>query len=65
MKPSEMCKAAGLKNLAELAHRTGRSTMTLSRWWKDDRDLFLIVLRGVVAIKCDELFCKSRGESDE
>jgi hypothetical protein len=34
MKPSERCKAAGLKSLAELSEITGESVQTLNNWYK-------------------------------
>ena len=35
MKPSEQCKAAGLKSLAELSKVTGESVQTLINWHRD------------------------------
>ena len=51
MKPSEKCKAAGLKGLAELVEITGKCSRTLINWNKADPLLFQIVLRGAVATK--------------
>ena len=51
IKPSEKCKAAGLKGLAELAHITGKCRRTLNNWNKADPLLFSIVLRGAVTTK--------------
>lgn len=34
MKPSEKCKQAGLKSLAELSEISGESVQTLNNWWK-------------------------------
>ena len=51
MKPSQKCKAAGLKGLAELVEITGKCRRTLVNWNKADPLLFEIVLRGSVATK--------------
>ena len=51
MTPSEQCKAAGLKSLAELSEITGQSVRTLSNWHKDKPVLFRIVLIGAVVTK--------------
>ena len=51
MKPSEKCKSAGLKSLAELSEMTGRSSKVLIDWANNDPDFFDIVLRGAVLIK--------------
>ena len=51
MKPSQKCKAAGLKGLAELAHITGKCQRTLINWNKADPLLFQVLLRGAVATK--------------
>lgn len=51
MKTSEKAKTAGLKNLAELAEITGRSTQTLRNWDKDNPELFEVVLKGAVEKK--------------
>ena len=51
MKPSEKCKAAGLKGLAELAGITGKCQRTLINWSKADPVLFEIVLRGAWVTK--------------
>ena len=50
-KPSEICKTAGLKSLAELAKATGQSEQTLIRWAKNKPRLFRVVVAGAVAIK--------------
>jgi hypothetical protein len=51
MKPSEKCKAAGLKNLLELSTITGKPVQTLIRWYEDDPVFFEILLRGAVSKK--------------
>ena len=51
MNPSEKCKAAGLKGLAELVEITGKCRRTLINWSKADPVLFQILLRGAVATK--------------
>ena len=35
MKPSEQCKAAGLKSLVQLSRLTGESRQTLINWHRD------------------------------
>ena len=49
--PSEQCKAAGLKSLAELAKTSGVSVQTLINWHKDKPHLFAVVVAGAVVIK--------------
>ncbi len=51
MKPSEKCKEAGLKSLAELSDMTMVSVQTLNNWSKDKPALFDIVLAGAVVKK--------------
>lgn len=51
MKASELCKSAGLKNLAELAEITGKHEQTLLRWHRQDLPFFEIVVAGAVATK--------------
>jgi len=51
MTPSEQCKAAGLKSLAELAKISGVSVQTLINWHKYKPALFTTVLAGAVVIK--------------
>jgi transcriptional regulator with XRE-family HTH domain len=51
MTPSEQCKAAGLKSLADLAKISGVSVQTLINWHKDKPALFSTVLAGAVVIK--------------
>jgi hypothetical protein len=51
MKPSEKCKAAGLKSLAELSEITGRSVRTLEQWSKQSPIFFNIVVVGAVSVK--------------
>jgi hypothetical protein len=52
MKPSEQCKKAGLKSLAELAQISGESVQTLNNWHKNKPFRFDAVL---------ESACASRG----
>ncbi|NOY72178.1 MAG: hypothetical protein GXP14_07340 [Gammaproteobacteria bacterium] len=49
MKPSEKCKASGLKSLSELSEISGTSVQTLNNWHKNKPILFDLVLRGAVA----------------
>ena len=49
MKPSEKCKAVGLKSLKQLSEITGESEQTLINWSKNKPDLFTIVLAGASA----------------
>ena len=51
VKPSEQCKAAGLKSLAELVEATGTSEQTLINWHRDKPKLFDVVIAGAVAKK--------------
>lgn len=51
MKTSEKAKAAGLKNLNELAELTGRSTEVLRNWDKNNTEFFEIILKGAVEKK--------------
>lgn len=55
MTPSEQCKAAGLKSLAEVAKTSGVSVQTLINWHRDKPELFATVVAGAVAIKADNL----------
>ena len=49
--PSEQCKAAGLKSLAELSRITGESVQTLINWHKNKPLLFKVLIAGAVVIK--------------
>ena len=51
MKPSEQCKEAGLKSLAELVEISGVSEQTLINWHKNKPDLFAVVIAGAQAMK--------------
>lgn len=51
MKPHEQAKAAGLKNLNELAELTGESIQTLNNWSKNKPKFFELVIAGAVSIK--------------
>jgi len=46
MTASQQAKAAGLKNLAEVAKLTKQSPQTLNNWHKHKPELFAIVLSG-------------------
>jgi hypothetical protein len=46
MTPSEQCKKAGLKSLAELSQITDTSVQTLINWHRDKPALFDAVLIG-------------------
>ncbi len=48
MKPSEVCKSAGLKSLAELSEFSGESVQTLNNWYKSEPRRFELVLKGVM-----------------
>ena len=51
MKPSELCKKAGLKSLAELAELTGESPQTLNNWHKTRPRRFMLLLLGATVFK--------------
>ncbi len=51
MRPSELCKQAGLKSLAELADITRESVQTLNNWYKNKPVLFATVLDGALVKK--------------
>lgn len=55
MKPSEKCKAAGLKSLAELSEISGESVQTLNNWHKNKPKLFDLVLRGAVVKRMETI----------
>lgn len=55
MTPSEQCKVAGLKSLAELAKISGVSVQTLINWSRDKPALFATVVAGAVVIKAANL----------
>jgi hypothetical protein len=46
MTPSQQCKAAGLKSLAELVKISEVSEQTLINWHRDKPKLFKLVLAG-------------------
>jgi phage terminase Nu1 subunit (DNA packaging protein) len=52
MTPSEQCKKAGLKSLAELAEISGESVQTLNNWHKSGnavyRRRFELLLKGAI-----------------
>ena len=51
MTPSQQCKAAGLKSLAELAAMVRKPPQTLRNWHRDSPELFAVVVAGAVVIK--------------
>ncbi len=51
MKPSEKCKAAGLKSLSELVKSTGVNEQTLIRWSRDKPKLFQLCIDGTLKQK--------------
>lgn len=55
MKPSEKCKAAGLKGLAELVGITGRPYRTLLHWAKNDEKRFDYMVRSAAAEKTNKV----------
>ena len=48
---SKEAKSHGLKGTAEICLLSGRSRTTIERWYKDDYQLFQVVLWGCVAKK--------------
>ncbi len=48
MKPSEVCKAAGLKSFAEFSEISGESVQTLNNWYKNEPRRFELVLKGAI-----------------
>jgi len=50
MTPSQQCKAAGLKSLAQVSQMTGKSVQTLINWSRDSPELFEVVIAGCAAI---------------
>jgi hypothetical protein len=51
MTPSEQCKQAGLKSLAELSQISNTSTRTLINWHRHNITRFTVLLAGAVVIK--------------
>ena len=62
MTPSEQCKAAGLKSLAELSKISGVSVQTLINWHKDKPTLFATVVDGAVVIKAANAAVERRAD---
>ena len=62
MTPSEQCKAAGLKSLAELAQISGVSVQTLINWHRDKPALFATVVAGAVVIKAANVKVKGSAQ---
>lgn len=54
MSPSEQCKAAGLRSLAELSRISHTSERTLINWHRDKPELFKVAIAGAVDIKSKE-----------
>ena len=48
MSPSEQCKSAGLKSLAELSRISGESVQTLINWHKNKPKLFSVLIAGAI-----------------
>ena len=55
MKPSELVKITGLKNLNELAEISGESVQTLNNWHKNNPLRFELILKGAVIKKLEGL----------
>ena len=55
MTPSEQCKQAGLKSLAELQRVSGESKQTLINWHKNKPKLFSLVLLGACSISAGDV----------
>ena len=53
MKPSEKCKQAGLKSLAELSELTGVPLSTLHDKNRNDPEQIDNLIRAAVMIKCE------------
>lgn len=53
MKPSEKCKMAGLKSLAELVQLSGRAERTLIDWANNDHAQFDNAIRAAVVKKLE------------
>jgi hypothetical protein len=51
MTPSQQCKSAGLKSLAELVKISEVSEQTLINWHRDKPKVFKLVLAGAVLEK--------------
>lgn len=51
MTPSQQCKQAGLKSLAELVRITDVSEQTLINWHKNKPKLFKVVIAGAVVCR--------------
>lgn len=49
--PSQQCKEAGLKSLAELVRISEVSEQTLINWHKNKPRLFAVLLTGAVVVK--------------
>ena len=60
MTPSQQCKSAGLKSLAELVRISEVSEQTLINWHKDKPRLFAVVVAGAVVIKAANAVAQGR-----
>ena len=63
MTPSEQCKAAGLKSLAELVRIIGVSEQTLINWHRNKPRLFACVIAGAVVIKAANVQIEGQSSS--
>lgn len=61
MKPSEVCKSAGLKSLAELSDISCESVQTLNNWHKNKPRRFEMLLKAAVFEKAMGTF---RGKNE-
>lgn len=48
---SQYVKQRGLKNLTEVSNMTGKPCQTLRNWYRDENDLFEIVITGCIETK--------------
>lgn len=51
MGAADKAKEAGLKSLAEMGRIANKNVVTLNNWFKDNRQLFDVVLAGCVVTK--------------
>ena len=61
MKPSEKCKAAGLKSLAELVQLSGRAQRTLIDWANNGPTQFDNAIRAAVVKKLESAIASWQG----
>ena len=55
MKPSEKCKKAGLKSLAELSEISGKPVRTLTDWSSTQPQFFALIIAGAVMVKTGKM----------